>query len=59
MNLVEVLGKDISNECSCCTAVGIKKDGIFSCPFCGYCVEEKTNTARNVLNRGMDGKVLN
>lgn len=59
VNLVEVLGKDISNECSCCTAVGIKKDGIFSCPFCGYCVEEKTNTARNVLNRGMDGKVLN
>lgn len=59
INLVDVLGKDISRECSCCKAEGTKKDGMFSCPFCGYYTEEKINTAKNVLNRGLNGKVLN
>lgn len=56
--LVEVIGKDISNECSRCGAYGSKKDGIFVCILCGYRAGEKTNTAGNVLNRGISGKVL-
>ena len=57
VELVEVLGKDISNECSICGTVGSKQEGIFSCSACGYCIEEKTNTARNVLKRGKEGKI--
>lgn len=56
--LVEVLGKDISNECSGCGALGQKKDGIFHCEVCGYTESEKTNTAKNVLKRGQSGRVL-
>ncbi len=56
--LVEVLGKNISNECSECGAPGTKKDGVFFCGACGYRVEEKINTARNVRNRGENGKIV-
>lgn len=56
--LVEVLGKDIAKECSQCGGIGNKKDGVFSCAACGYTVEEKTNTARNILKRGMGGKTI-
>ncbi len=55
---VEVLGKDISRECSCCGSAGEKKDGLFCCGVCGQTVEEKQNTARNVLKRGMEGRIL-
>lgn len=58
VEFVEVLGKGISSECSCCGAPGIKKDGMFICPDCGYTIEEKTNTSRNVLKRGKEGKIL-
>ncbi len=58
VELVEVLGKGISTECSCCGAGGNRKDGMFSCDACGYTVEEKINTAKNVLKRGMEGKVI-
>lgn len=58
VELVEVLGKDISKECSSCGAFGQKKDGIFYCETCGYVEAEKTNAARNVLYRGVNGKVL-
>jgi len=58
IELVEVLGKNISRECSCCGAEGIKKEGRFSCPVCGWEAEEKTNTARNALRRGVEGKVV-
>lgn len=54
----EVLGKDISRECSQCGAVGEKKSGVFRCGVCGATMEEKTNTARNVLKRGTEGRVL-
>ena len=72
VKLVEVLGKDISRECSRCGAVstqetkkaprketeaGQKK--LFRCPVCGYETEEKTNTAGNVLKRGQAGKMVN
>ncbi len=56
--LVQVLGKDISNECSCCGVIGRKKNGMFVCDACGYQAEEKTNTAENVLKRGRDGKIV-
>lgn len=58
VELVEVLGKDISNECSSCGAAGRKEAGRFVCPVCGYEAEEKTNTARNVKQRGQgDGRL--
>lgn len=59
IELVQVLGKDISNVCSGCGSIGKKKDGYFICPDCGICIEEKTNTARNVLKRGTEGKTVN
>ena len=58
VEIVEVLGKDISNECSECGAMGRKKEGIFTCPVCGYEEEEKRNTARNVKKRGQGDGVL-
>ncbi len=58
VELIEVLGKDISNACSSCGAMGKKTDGIFTCPACGYEAEEKTNTARNVNKRGQGDGVL-
>lgn len=58
VEFIEVLGKGISSECSCCGASGTKKEGMFICPDCGYTIEEKTNTSRNVLKRGQDGKIL-
>lgn len=58
VELKEVLGKGISSECSCCGEAGERKEGVFFCGSCGYSAEEKTNTARNVLKRGLEGKVL-
>lgn len=58
VEIVEVLGKDISNECSKCGAAGRKQDGSFFCESCGYQSEEKTNTARNVKRRGQEGKII-
>ena len=59
VEIVEVLGKDISNECSNCGAIGKKEKGGFVCPKCGYQSEEKMNTARNVKKRGQGDGVLN
>ena len=58
VEIVEVLGKDISNECSECGAFGKKTEGMFCCPVCGYQAEEKVNTARNVKKRGQGDGVL-
>lgn len=58
VEIVEVLGKDISNECSSCGAMGKKSEERFICPVCGYEAEEKTNTARNVKKRGQGDGVL-
>ena len=55
---IEVLGKNISNECSKCGAMGKKTDGMFICPVCGYQEEEKTNAARNVKKRGQGDGVI-
>ncbi|MXP74289.1 transposase [Lachnospiraceae bacterium WCA-9-b2] len=58
VEFTEVLGKGISSECSRCGANGIKKDGMFRCPNCGYAAEDKMNTSKNVLKRGIDGKII-
>ena len=58
VELVDVLGKDISRECSFCGAIGTKTKEDFFCSACGYCDKEKTNTARNVKKRGEGGGKL-
>lgn len=58
IEIVEVLGKDISKECSRCGAMGAKTDGRFVCSACGYEAQEKTNTAQNVKKRGQGDGVL-
>lgn len=58
IELVEILGKGISSECSNCGREGSRKEGVFTCSFCGFTVEEKTNTARNTLKRGLEGKIV-
>lgn len=52
----EVFGKDTGRMCSECGAIGRKEEGTFFCAACGYQAEEKTNTAKNVLKRGLAGK---
>lgn len=59
VDLVEVLGKDIGNMCSQCGEIGSRKDGRFVCGSCGFSIEEKVNTARNVRKRGKEGLTLN
>lgn len=58
VEIVEVLGKDISRECSECGEIGKKEKGRFVCGECGFCGEEKVNTARNVKKRGQGDGVL-
>ncbi|MCI9361045.1 MAG: transposase [Hungatella sp.] len=58
IELKEVLGKDISRECSCCGAAGEQKGTSFTCPSCGYGTDKKTNAARNILKRGLEGKIV-
>lgn len=52
VELIEVFGKDISNECSRCGAIGHKADGVFSCKACGTELPERENAAKNALKRG-------
>lgn len=52
IELIEVVGKDISNECSSCGAIGQKTNGIFTCKACGTKIPERENAARNALKRG-------
>lgn len=58
VEIVEVLGKDISRECNICGASGITKDGFYYCTVCGYKTQEKTNTACNIKKRGQGDGVL-
>lgn len=52
IELVEVFGKDISNECSQCGTIGKKTKDIFTCGACGARLPERENTAKNALKRG-------
>lgn len=54
VEVVEVFGKGISITCSQCGEMGVKREGRFVCAGCGWQAEEKVNTARNVLKRGME-----
>lgn len=56
IEIVEVLGKDISKECSQCGETGSQSGGVFVCGKCGYHEDKKVNAARNVLRRGVGGK---
>lgn len=56
VEIVEVMGKDISNECSNCGNIGNKKEGLFICPSCGYIADLKINTAQNAKKRGENQK---
>lgn len=58
VEIVEVPGKGIGRECSCCGTIGRKIDRIFRCPLCGLEEEEKTNAACNVKKRGQMGDIL-
>jgi len=62
IELVEVVGRGISTECSVCGADGsVRVDGEgydkgrFCCANCGYEAEKKVNAARNALRRGNAG----
>lgn len=59
VDIIEVLGKDISRECSVCGGMGVKEKGIYTCKICGYEEKEKINTAKNIKKRGETGKILN
>lgn len=52
IELTEVFGKDISNACSQCGAIGKKTEGFFTCKACGARIPERENAARNALKRG-------
>lgn len=56
--IIEVLGKDISKECSQCGGMGKKQEGMFRCLSCGYKTGEKKNAAQNAKKRGQGNKVL-
>ncbi len=52
IELIEVFGKNISNECSQCGATGQKANGVFFCKACGAELSERENAAKNALKRG-------
>lgn len=58
VELFEVIGKEISRECSVCGKTGRRKERKFFCDVCGYEEEEKTNAAKNVLKRGLAGRIV-
>ncbi|MCI8667845.1 MAG: transposase [Dorea sp.] len=58
IEIVEVIGKGISDECSRCGGIGKKAEGNFICPICGYQTEEKRNTAQNVMKRGQGDGIV-
>ncbi|MBR4026828.1 MAG: transposase [Lachnospiraceae bacterium] len=58
VELIEVIGKDISNVCSVCGAMGKKTSLQFICENCGQTIEIKANTARNVKQRGQKKEII-
>lgn len=58
IELVEVLGKGISDECSLCGGTGRRTGAAFTCSLCGCQLDEKENTAKNTLRRGLAGQIV-
>lgn len=54
IELVEVFGKGISTQCSCCGAAGKYSRDTFYCESCGYETDKKVNAAKNALKRGQE-----
>lgn len=52
VEIVEVLGKGISSECSRCGAAAKYNGDLFRCENCGYETDKKKNAAQNALKRG-------
>lgn len=59
IEIVEVIGKDISRQCSECGQLGEYTGDIFYCGSCGCKIDKKINAARNVKRRGMEGETVN
>lgn len=63
IEIIEVLGKGLSAECSACGALcEIQTNHMydkFQCGVCGYEEDRKINAAQNALNRGKTGRKLN
>lgn len=58
VQIIEVLGKDISNVCSQCGSPGQKEKGIFFCSSCGQKLSDRVNAAQNAKNRGMKEETI-
>ena len=56
IEIMEVIGKGISTECSQCGAAGKYSGSSFYCEACGYETDKKINAAQNALKRGQNGK---
>lgn len=59
VDIVEVIGKGISTECSRCGEQGNYYRDSFKCSICGYEEDKKCNAAQNALIRGKTGRRLN
>lgn len=59
IEIVEVIGKAISTQCSMCGAQGKYEKEKFCCHVCGYEADKKMNAARNAISRGRTGQRLN
>jgi len=63
IEIIEVLGKGLSRECSACGAFCETRTenayGKFQCPYCGFEEDRKVNAARNAINRGKTGRQIN
>ncbi len=59
VEIVEVMGKAVSTECSRCGAQGKYGKNVFWCADCGYETDKKINAARNALKRGRAGQKIN
>ncbi len=58
IEIAEVIGKNISRECSKCGSEGTYVKDIFYCEKCSYEADKKLNAARNALQRGKtDGRL--
>lgn len=59
IEIIEVIGKGVSTECSVCGQKGYMKGENFRCSACGFEENKKVNGARNAMNRGKTGRQLN